>query len=74
MTARREADDTCASGHRIEIDCDICGVKAPPAEAIMKAHGLMNLGWYCSGGTHICPAHPHPTEGRFAKGKQDAKA
>lgn len=49
--------------NRVEITCDTCGTEAPPAEEIMRAHGLNRLGWYCVGGKHICPIHkPHPGE------------
>jgi hypothetical protein len=44
----------------VKIKCDLCPTLAPPAEEIMKAHGLINMGWYCKGGTHICPDHEHP--------------
>lgn len=44
------------------IKCDKCEVMSPPAEALLKGHGLNNMGWHCSGGTHLCPAHPHPAD------------
>ncbi len=37
------------------IKCDLCPVVAPPTEEIMRGHGLVNMGWKCSGGSHICP-------------------
>lgn len=40
--------------------CDTCGAMAPPPADIIAGHGLIRLGWHCSGGTHICPACPHP--------------
>ena len=42
------------------IACDICSASAPPAKEIMAAHGLVQMGWYCKGGTHICPGCEHP--------------
>lgn len=45
---------------KVEVLCDKCGTSAPPAKTILKAHGLVRLGWYCSGGTHLCPGCPHP--------------
>ncbi len=42
------------------IHCDICDKPAPSGEEILKGFGLNNMGWHCSGGTYICPAHPHP--------------
>lgn len=41
----------------IQCSADGCEAMAPPAKAIMAAHGLHRLGWYCSGGTHLCPLH-----------------
>lgn len=45
------------------IGCDApgCSVKAPPAAEIMAGHGLNNMGWRCSGGTHFCPEHAYLT-------------
>lgn len=34
-----------------------CPTMAPPAEEILRGHGLVNMGWLCSGGTHYCPEH-----------------
>jgi hypothetical protein len=35
-----------------------CMTKAPDDDTlIMKHHGLRGLGWYCSGGKHLCPVH-----------------
>jgi hypothetical protein len=39
----------------IGIACNLCKADAPPAKEIMAAHGLNRMGWYCSGGTHLCP-------------------
>jgi len=41
----------------VGIKCNACEIVAPPAETIQEGHGLMNMGWYCSGGTHLCPDH-----------------
>lgn len=48
----------------IGVACDApdCEIVAPEQSIIMKHHGLINLGWYCKGGTHLCPDHkdePH---------------
>lgn len=53
MTARTiEHPET--GTRRIEIRCDRCECLAPPAEAILAAHGLNRMGWTCSGGSHLC--------------------
>jgi len=41
------------------IRCDVtgCRIMSPPAEQILKGHGLNNMGWECHGGTHLCPVH-----------------
>lgn len=41
----------------IGIQCDVCETMAPDAEAIREGHGLNNMGWLCSGGSHLCPSH-----------------
>lgn len=41
----------------IKCDSPGCEIMSPPAEQILKGHGLNNMGWQCSGGVHICPAH-----------------
>jgi hypothetical protein len=51
-------DDT--TKEYLGIVCDKCEDPAPPAKEIMAAHGLVRLGWYCSGGNHICPKCEHP--------------
>ncbi|API59613.1 hypothetical protein BSL82_10040 [Tardibacter chloracetimidivorans] len=38
-----------------EVICDACGRGSPPAAEIIAGHGLNNMGWRCSGGTHFCP-------------------
>jgi len=45
--------------------CDICGIEAPPAKEILAAHGLIRLGWYCSGGRHRCPQCEHPEDKHY---------
>lgn len=47
-------------GENPRIKCDLCDVEAPPGAEILKGRGLNNMGWHCLGGSHICPAHPHP--------------
>ena len=48
------------AGNLVGIHCDECSAPAPPAAEISKGHGLVNMGWHCSGGVHICPNHVHP--------------
>lgn len=48
----------------VGVACDTCGNDAPPAKEIIGI-GLEALGWHCSGGTHICPACPHPPARQF---------
>jgi hypothetical protein len=55
MIVRSELDGSYAG-----IKCDTCGIPAPSTDEIMKGHGLSRMGWYCSGGVHICPIHAHP--------------
>lgn len=50
------------TGGFVGIRCDKCGTDAPPVTEIKEAFGLINLGWECSGGIHLCPAHK--TKGR----------
>lgn len=59
MTSRI-LEDEITHQPRLEIRCDTCGCLAPPATEIIAAFGLVRLGWYCSGGTHICAKCPHP--------------
>lgn len=47
-------------GEYVGIACNTCGEMAPPAKEIMEGHGLVNMGWHCSGGTHICPNCERP--------------
>lgn len=55
MTVHR--DET---GRYLGLKCDTCPTMAPDAATILKGHGLTQMGWYCSGGVHICPSCPHP--------------
>ncbi len=41
----------------VGIKCDRCETLAPPAAEVLKGHGLVNMGWQCTGGTHLCPDH-----------------
>lgn len=41
----------------VGIACDVCKEPAPSAVEIQRGHGLVNMGWKCSGGAHICPRH-----------------
>jgi hypothetical protein len=44
-------------GHYVCIKCDQCSRTSPPAKELLEGHGLVNMGWYCSGGIHLCPDH-----------------
>ena len=48
--------------HAGPVLCDLCETVSPPSIKIMEGHGLTQMGWYCSGGVHLCPACPHPTK------------
>lgn len=48
----------------VAIYCNNCGREAPPQIEIMKAGGLIAMGWYCAGGVHLCPAEEHPENQR----------
>lgn len=44
----------------VAIVCDEPGCKtAAPDDntLLMKHQGLRGMGWYCSGGRHLCPKH-----------------
>lgn len=41
----------------IRCDAHKCETIAPDGKAILAGHGLNNMGWRCTGGTHFCPAH-----------------
>ena len=43
------------------IKCDQCETWAPSANELLAGHGLVNMGWHCSGGVHLCPVH-NPVE------------
>jgi len=47
------------TGEYVGIQCDQaeCPTMAPPADQVMKGHGLNNMGWHCWGGSHFCPDH-----------------
>lgn len=47
-------------GEYVGVACDACKTLAPPAKEIMEGHGLVNMGWYCKGGTHLCPNCERP--------------
>lgn len=50
------------TGDYLGIQCDVCETMAPDADAIREGHGLNNMGWHCSGGSHLCPSHAPPQE------------
>lgn len=50
----------------VGIKCDTCPTMAPPAADILAGHGLNNMGWDCSGGSHLCPLHA-PAVSRMAR-------
>lgn len=43
-------------GEFVRIRCDTCGEPAPSTPDRIINHGLIGLGWACSGGKHVCPA------------------
>jgi len=47
--------------HVTGIRCDgpECETVAPDAKTIAQGGGLINMGWWCKGGKHMCPTH-HP--------------
>lgn len=49
-----------STGEYLGLACDTCGTMAPDSATIIAGFGLIKMGWYCSGGTHICPDCPHP--------------
>lgn len=59
MSVNRSAD-----GEYLGLKCDTCEKPSPTTQEIMAAHGLSRMGWYCSGGTHICTDCPHPADTR----------
>lgn len=64
MIIRDETTDEYAG-----VKCNNCDTVAPSAVEIAKGHGLINMGWYCSGGMHLCPDHasegPPTTTGQY---------
>lgn len=48
-----------AKGEYRNIGCEVegCPAEAPPAAELIAGHGLVNMGWRCSGGKHFCPEH-----------------
>lgn len=55
-------DEVTGEYRGIRCGHDECDVMAPPAAEILAGHGLVNMGWECHGGTHICPAHARPRD------------
>lgn len=41
----------------VRIRCDECNKPAPPSPDILINRGLVNMGWHCLGGHHLCPQH-----------------
>lgn len=41
-------------GEFVRIRCDNCNKPAPPDSDLIVYRGLNNMGWRCSGGTHLC--------------------
>lgn len=56
------------AGEYLGLQCDTCAKPSPSTAEIMEAHGLNRMGWYCSGGTHICGdcPQPEPTKGSLS--------
>lgn len=52
-------DENTEPRQYLHIRCDEpdCTTISPPAKEVLKGHGLVNMGWHCSGGKHFCPAH-----------------
>lgn len=57
MSAVFEEIDGKREYQHIQCDAPDCNVISPPAAEIMAGHGLINMGWHCSGGIHYCPRH-----------------
>lgn len=57
MSAVFKGEGVKRAYQHIKCDAPGCDVISPPASEIMAGHGLMNMGWHCSGGTHYCPKH-----------------
>lgn len=76
MIMRNERDEYIG----IRCDTDKCKTVAPPAKEILAGHGLINMGWHCSGGIHHCPLHSgkepvseQPAAGGYDSFKQEFK-
>lgn len=50
-------DEQTREYQHIKCDAKGCEVISPPAAEVLAGHGLVNMGWHCSGGTHFCPKH-----------------
>lgn len=61
MTIKIHRPDSGPSSAEVLCDAQGCETTAPPAAELIKAGGLIGLGWHCSGGKHFCPAH-HPEQ------------
>lgn len=48
-------------GEPLYLACDMtgCDTRAPERDVVLRGGGLINMGWWCKGGRHMCPAH-HP--------------
>lgn len=44
------------NGQNPKIHCDACDKPAPSGDEVLKGFGLINMGWACSGGSHLCPS------------------
>lgn len=53
-----EQDD---KGNLVAIRCDSCGKASPPTEELIINKGLIGMGWFCKGGSHVCPDCKEPT-------------
>lgn len=42
-------------GDFVRIKCDDCGKPSPSKSDLIINHGLIGMGWKCTGGSHVCP-------------------
>lgn len=45
----------------VAIRCDKCGKNSPPTSELIINKGLIGMGWFCRGGSHVCPDCKEPT-------------
>lgn len=47
----------------VAIRCDKCGKNSPPTSELIINKGLIGMGWFCRGGSHVCPDCREPIGG-----------